>query len=76
MGRLSKALERRKGTMRHGHITPAARKRYATLPGGRFPMPDKAHARKALQMLPRAKGLSAADAAKIRARAHRILGDK
>lgn len=40
----------------------------------RFPMPDKAHARNALARLPQAKGLSAAEKAKIRARANRILG--
>lgn len=42
----------------------------------RFPMPDKKHARLALQMLPKAKGLSSAEKAKIRARANRILGKK
>ena len=40
----------------------------------RFPMPDKKHARLALQMLPKAKGLSAEEKAKIRAKANRILG--
>lgn len=40
----------------------------------RFPMPDKKHARLALQMLPKAKGLSSSDRAKIRARATRMLG--
>lgn len=40
----------------------------------RFPMPDKAHARNALARLPQAKGLSAAEKAKIKARANRILG--
>lgn len=40
----------------------------------RFPMPDKKHARLALQMLPKAKGLSSEQKAKIRARARRILG--
>ena len=42
----------------------------------RFPMPDKKHARLALQMLPKAKGLSSADKAKIRRRAKRMLGKK
>jgi len=37
-------------------------------------MPDKAHARNALARLPQAKGLSAAEKAKIKARANRILG--
>ena len=40
----------------------------------RFPMPDKKHARLALQMLPKAKGLSSEQKAKIRARANRMLG--
>jgi hypothetical protein len=58
----------------------AARKRSATVkpskdhPTGRFPMPDKKHARLALQMLDRAKGLSSSAKAKIRARAHKMLG--
>lgn len=40
----------------------------------RFPMPDKKHARLALQMLPKAKGLSSAQKARIRNRAKRMLG--
>lgn len=40
----------------------------------RFPMPDKEHARKALQLLPKAKGLSAAEKQKIKNRANRMLG--
>jgi hypothetical protein len=58
-----------------------ARKRSATIiqktNGGkryRFPMPDKAHARNALARLNQAKGLTAADKKKIRARANKILG--
>ena len=39
----------------------------------RFPMPDKSHARSALAMLPKAKGLSAADRTKIKNRAYRML---
>ena len=61
-----------------------ARKRSATIiekkkgpKGGstryRFPMPDKSHARSALAMLPKAKGLSAADRTKIKNRAYRML---
>lgn len=55
-------------------LTTAQRKSSQTLPGGRFPMPDKEHARLALQMLPRAKNLSNAQKAAIKARAHKILG--
>lgn len=68
-------------------IKRSVRKRSATIvehgkgPRGgttryRFPMPDKAHARNALARLPQAKGLSAAEKARIRARAYRILGKK
>lgn len=39
----------------------------------RFPMPDKSHARSALAMLPKAKGLSAADRTKIKNRAYKML---
>lgn len=62
-------------------LTARQRERSATIkhggPGGhgRFPMPDRKHARLALQMLNRAKGLSSNDKSKIRARAHRILGN-
>lgn len=42
-------------------------------PSGRFPMNDPKHARLALQMLPRAKNLSGGEAAKIKARATRML---
>lgn len=56
-------------------LNAAQHHRYQTLSGGRFPMPDKEHARLALQMLPRAKGLSPAEKQKIRARAHRMLGN-
>lgn len=43
-------------------------------PGRSFPIPDKSHARAALQDLPRAKDLSLAQAQKIRAAANRKLG--
>lgn len=43
-------------------------------PGRSFPIPDKAHARAALQDLPKAKSLSVDQAAKIRARANAKLG--
>ena len=36
-------------------------------------MPDKSHARSALAMLPKAKGLSAGDRKKIKDRAYRML---
>jgi hypothetical protein len=39
----------------------------------RFPMPDKKHARLALQMLPRAKNMPPGMAAKVRARAESML---
>jgi hypothetical protein len=63
-----------------GKLSPGARKKSATVkpskdhPTGRFPMPDKKHARLALQMLGRAKGLSAGQKKAIRARANKILG--
>lgn len=44
-------------------------------PGRSFPIPDRAHARAALQDLPKAEGhLTLAQAQKIRARAMRKLG--
>jgi hypothetical protein len=63
-------------------ISPATRARTATFkqPGrkhgqkNRFPMPDQAHARLALAMLPRAKGMPPGAAAKVRARAESMLG--
>jgi hypothetical protein len=48
------------------------RKKSETLPGGRYPMPDKAHARNALARLNQG-GLSPSEKAKVRARADRIL---
>lgn len=62
-------------------LGPAARKRSATViqrDNGdvryRFPMPDKKHARLALAMLPRAKGLSRKERQTIRERAQEMLG--
>ncbi len=55
-------------------LNTAQRKASQTLPGGRFPMPDRSHAQNALARLNQAKGLSSADKARIKARAHRILG--
>lgn len=40
----------------------------------RFPVHDRAHARAALRLLGRAKGMSAAQKANVRARANRVLG--
>lgn len=65
-------------------VSPAVRARTATFsqpnaPAGtekeRFPMPDKKHARLALQMLPRAKNMPEGAAAKVRARANSMLGN-
>lgn len=42
-------------------------------PAGRFPMPDAEHARLALSMLGRAKGLSSNQKAEIRSRAMAML---
>ena len=65
-----------------GHLTAAKRKRIPTsefgLPGSRkYPMPDRSHAAnakaRATQMVKKGK-LSSASAAKIRAKANRILG--
>jgi len=63
-------------------VSPAVRARTATFrqPGrkngqkNRFPMPDREHARLALQMLPRAKNMPPGAAAKVRARANSMLG--
>lgn len=60
----------------------AARAKSATVgpskgyPTGRFPMPDQEHARLALQMLPRAKGMSSDEKAQVRARAQSMLSRK
>lgn len=55
---------------RRASATVAPSKGY---PSGRFPMPDKLHARLALQFLPRAKNLGSGQAAAIRSRANRML---
>jgi len=76
----SRIAENRTGS---GPISAATRARTATFTqpgrqGGethRFPMPDKKHARLALQMLPRAKGMPPGAAAKVRARANAMLGN-
>ncbi len=63
-----------------GILKAAARKRSATIVVNgqpKFPMPDKAHARNALARLNQARPpLTASQKAKVRARAHRILGKK
>lgn len=86
MAARKKYPERAPGKRRpSGGLTAGERKKSATITthekgprGGRtrerFPIPDKAHARVALARLNQAKGLSAEDKAKIRARAERILG--
>jgi hypothetical protein len=43
-------------------------------PGRSFPIPDRSHARAALQDIPRAKDLTLEQAQKIRAAANRKLG--
>ena len=48
------------------------RRESETLPGGRYPMPDKNHARNALARLNQG-GLSSSQKSKVRARAERIL---
>lgn len=61
-------------------LTARQRRRSATVkpsrgyPSGRFPMPDKEHARKALQMLSRAKNLSPEERRAIKRRARAKLG--
>lgn len=54
-------------------LDAAQRKASATFGGDRFPMPDKAHAEMALEDLPKAKDVSPAMQALVKARAHRIL---
>jgi hypothetical protein len=72
-----KNLPERKGSV--AVLNARQRRRSATIkpsagyPSGRFPMPDLRHARLALQMLPKAKGLSSGEEAAIRARANAKL---
>ena len=54
----------------------ATRKRSATFGGDRFPMPDKRHAKLALELLPTAKNISSGEEQKVRARATRMLAAK
>src|SRR5271165_1255162 len=66
--------------LREKKLSVKSRKKSATIKpsaghsSGRFPMPDKKHARLAIQMLPKANGMSPEDEAKVRARAKKILG--
>lgn len=55
-------------------LDASQRRASQTLPGGRFPMPDREHARLALQMLPKAKHLSPEQRAEVRKRAMAMLG--
>jgi hypothetical protein len=54
-------------------LSAKQRRKSQTLPGGRFPMPDAAHARNALARLNQAHGLSAENKAQIRRRALDML---
>lgn len=54
-------------------LNQAQRKASETLPGGRYPMPDKNHAKLALSFINKG-GLSPEEKSKVRSRADRILG--
>ena len=56
------------------HAKTATIKPSAKYPKGRFPMPDEEHAQKALQMLPKAKGLSSSQKGTIKRLAKKKLG--
>ncbi len=51
------------------------RKESETLPGGRYPIPDPAHAKAALARINQG-GLSESQKAKVRAKAYRMLGGR
>lgn len=51
-----------------------ARKKHATVKGGRFPIGDKAHARVALARINQAKGLSAGQKRAVVSKAYKVLG--
>jgi hypothetical protein len=55
-------------------VSAAVRKKTATIGDDRYPMPDKKHARLALQMINRGD-LSPEEKAKVRARANKMLGE-
>jgi hypothetical protein len=54
-------------------VSAKKRRQTQTLPGGRYPMPDKKHAELALQMINNGN-LSPAEKTKVRGRADRMLG--
>lgn len=54
-------------------ISEKLRRKTATFGGDRFPMPNPVHARVALQDLPKAKNITSAERAQVRARATRML---
>lgn len=56
-----------------GPISQQLRKKTATFGGDRFPMPNVAHARLALQDLPKAKNISGGEESQVRQRADRML---
>jgi len=56
-------------------LKAAQRRASQTLPGGRYPMPDKNHARAALGRINQGN-LSPAQKSKVRGRADAILGKK
>lgn len=57
-------------------ISAKVRAKTATVAGGKFPIPDKAHAESALRLINTAKPpLTAAQKSKVRAKAHSMLGD-
>ena len=82
---MASSTERLASKIASRSVSPAVRARTATFhqasaPAGteknRFPMPDVKHARLALQMLPRAKHMPPGAAAKVRARANAMLGNR
>ena len=56
-------------------LTASERKKSETLPGGRYPVPDKIHARLALSMINKG-GLSSEQKRKVIRRAHEMLSKK
>jgi hypothetical protein len=56
-------------------LSAKQRKASATIKGGKFPIPDAAHAKAALGRINQAKPpLSPAQKAKVKAKAHKMLG--
>lgn len=56
-------------------LNQAQRKASETLPGGRYPIPDKGHAKAALARINQGN-LSPEEKSKVRAKAYRMLGKK